>query len=145
MSTRDTQVKRVYAWQNVIRHEFSEISEAVIPHLIKAACEYSEIQVPRLRYNVNMSSMAHYRPGEHKITLPGSAGSWSHRTDTVLHEVAHAVHRCRPDREEHETHGPEFMYIYLDLLDQFTDHEFFALVKDARIHCIEVADKLTTN
>ena len=143
MSYHDSQVRQVYAWQNTIRHEFDEISEAVIPHLISAACEYAGIKVPRLRYNVNMQSMAHYTPSTNVITLPGTSASWAHRTDTVLHEVAHAVHRAHPDRLHHQTHGPEFMLIYLDLLDKFTSHNFKELRAGARLHGIQVDPRLT--
>lgn len=129
MSAFDTQVNTMYAWEQAHRHLFNTLDEAVIPLQIEMACEYFDVDAPTLRYNVNLKRKAHYTPRDHRVTLAGRSGSWSHNQMVVLHEVAHAIQHIKIPKVE--PHGPEFVGILIMLIRKFTKVHVEPLLHDA--------------
>jgi hypothetical protein len=118
---RDNQRSAVYAWEDrmfgpPMRNNEPKLSlEECHALMLRAWERYTSngSRVPTIKDGRGRRRPC-YRYDDHSIRLPKHA----RRPSQVLHETAHAIVR-RKLGETVASHGPEFMRLYMDLLERF--------------------------
>lgn len=93
---------------------FSKTERGVLQDLVVHVCNKYKVERPRLVIGRSKEKMMGYTTSE-KVYLNSSYHGQN--TMTLLHELAHWV--VDKQFEEHDNHGPEFMCIYMQLLDAY--------------------------
>jgi hypothetical protein len=113
----DPQQQRVYRWEDSFR-SFVErtATRADLRKLIKKACSLYGVDAPAVQFRSRASGKrmrlsSDYDPSQHSITI----GFTDCNHAIALHETAHAI--IDEKYEQVEDHGPEFLGVYLDLLE----------------------------
>lgn len=105
---RDTQRSKVF---NLRFGPYTELPLAECERLIKDAhTAYGLVWGGRIH---DGGGMQNARGGPSKISLP----KWARTADTVLHEAAHAVLMQKFGRYRYAHHGPEFVRVWMNLLE----------------------------
>ena len=106
--------------------------EAIVTH----ACNKFKVPRPKLVVGRRKEKFMGYCD-EDRIYL----NSWFHgdNTQTLLHEVAHWIVQHDFEEEDYENHGPEFMAVYMHLLDAYRILPAFAFRKFAREYELKIA------
>lgn len=113
----DPQQKRVYEWEDLFS-SFGKRSEtrAEIVKLICGACRYYGIDPPSVRFvskekSPSLTTTTYYDSSDHSISM----GYRSCNAAIAMHESSHAI--VSELYENVEDHGPEFLGVYLSLLE----------------------------
>jgi hypothetical protein len=115
---RDRQQKRAYAWEGDFMYWTPMIAKNKdIAKVISDACRMYRVPPPKVRFAVrnSQSDSSYYDPNLHEILiLP------KHReVGTALHEAAHAITDWIIGPWDTEAHGPEWLGVFITLLDRF--------------------------
>jgi len=141
MRRRDTQQQHVYKWEDKLRQHPCIDPEPLPRIIIRAAVkalsdEYGLTEPPTLRFQARLKRRAYYqsfdqvghgpkgsetRSGTGAIVLPGNVNSWATNMLVIMHEMAHAIHFQEDKKSEQETHGPEFVGIFIHIMVNHTD------------------------
>jgi hypothetical protein len=122
----DKQKKRVYEWEEkcVAGAEdpvFKDEDEA--KKLVRKIARKYNIPRPSLKWADHGRSM--YEDDKNRIIF-------GHRTlQSLLHEMAHAVHFHRNGEDNAQHHGPAFVWIAIDLYNRYGGHDLGYLVQSA--------------
>ena len=102
--------------------------------IVTHACNKYKVEPPRLVVGRKKEKVIGYCDEDH-IYL----NSWFHgqNTHTLLHELAHWMVQSMFD--EYENHGPEFMAIYMHLLDAYRLLPEWAFKRYAREYKLKIA------
>lgn len=119
--TRDSQRAKVYSWENRLFWTHEELSfDECLALVSRVRIDYG---APMLRVlDGRARTSACYAPDRNAIVLPRQ----QRKTFVVLHELAHSLAGITV-----AWHGPEFMRIYLDLLERYLGKS----MKDLRASC----------
>lgn len=130
---RDFQRKRLYKWEREVPMNEQvrlPISLEQCRTLVEKVYEDYGIEAPKVTDGRGCRTA---RGSLREVKLP----EWARTPWTVLHECAHGlVEKCHPWAPGH---GPEFVRVYVTLLDQYYDVPATALVLSARSKGIMVA------
>lgn len=117
---------------------FSRTDRKCLEDLVTHACRKYRVDRPTLVVGRSKEKLMGYADDE-KIYL--NAAFHGQNTMTLLHEIAHWV--VDKQFEEHHNHGPEFMCIYMQLLDAYRVLPAFAfrrLAKEAGLKIARLAN-----
>lgn len=113
----DPQRDAVYYLEGLFfgQDRYEEGNRNTLLPLLKHVCNYYKVEVPRLRIvNQPEEDAAGWVVGK-SITL--NRGRKGANTRVLLHETAHYL--TDTFYKDHEAHGPEFVAIYMHLLDNY--------------------------
>jgi hypothetical protein len=114
---RDSQQARVYLWEDGFRSFIERTTTRKdIRWLIRKACALYGVDAPSVQFRSRASGKrmrlsSDYDPSQHAITI----GIKDCNHAIAMHEAAHAI--TDDLHEGVEDHGPEFLGVYLDLLE----------------------------
>ena len=134
---RDRQQTRAYDWEG----EWPTFTKKTLTQdecrtAIVTASGLYNIPVPVIRFLPGKRGHTWYDPNDHTINLRPRHCNLG----ICLHETAHAIHSHVTGDEAHEIHGPEWLAIYINLLERFEIASLTALTASAEAHALVYAD-----
>jgi hypothetical protein len=128
---KDSQVKRVYAWEKEWpTWNKATISEEECVKIIQDACAAYGVPCPHIKFPRRLLGESYFDPNDQTLLLRKR-----HRNVAIcLHEAAHAIHDYICGDAPHEIHGPEFVAIYLYLLNRAEVASMTALIESAKAY-----------
>lgn len=129
----DSQQIWVYYWEEMWKWwNVQRLSKKECAKLLKWACRLYNVPAPSLKLHRPLPGKrwaTAFDPSDYSITL-----SPQHMNEAVcLHEVAHAIHSLLTGDEAHEAHGPEWLALYIYLLDRLGLAPRIALFATAKV------------
>jgi hypothetical protein len=117
LKERDSQRSKVYKWE---RKHFYKPTECVMNilsclELIREISEYYEIPMPILKDDLR-ANHPYFKASNNTINIPfNMRKKW-----VIIHEISHAINK-HINGSSMPSHGPEFVAIYMDVLNKFHD------------------------
>src|SRR6266508_2632211 len=149
MRTRDSQRSKVYAWERTVSNDEqgAEMSLEECAVMIRRALSWYGLSgLPRIK-DGRGTRLA--RGSDRAINLP----RWARRPRSVLHEAAHSVvesfstQAARSDSNPRSArpawHGPEFVTVYIDILERTKIGRGVVLRRSARTAGVNLARRQT--
>lgn len=125
--TRDVQRQKVYNWESKIVTKIIMTKEEMISLTNKIHEDHGK-KLPKISFNKRGGGSCW--PGLNKIAYGCSSNM------VVIHECAHNLHGVKT---KEASHGPEYVKIYLYLLDKYTDQSFDELKET--LGNVKISDK----
>lgn len=136
----DPQKHLVYRWEGRWRY-FNErtLTRAQAVRCVRRLARWWKVPMPRVRFLVRGVREWSYLQGDVLALNYGQCNE-----AIVAHEMAHRVMDCWYGRRKvpHFHHGPEFMYVYLAMLNRLEVAPLVALTESARQEGIEWTPRL---
>ena len=133
---RDTQRKRAYTWETCFGHFFHfsgqdnglSIPEFLNPEktreLIVRICSDMDLTIPKIKY-FPMKDCGAWAKGGHTVQFSDESTNMK----TIIHEMAHIAHDqryrflSRELRGKQQGHGPEWVGIYIRMLESYLGYD----------------------
>src|SRR5690606_2060322 len=91
------------------------MTRKAVERMARAICKAFQVPQVVVRYR-DLGEWAAQWEEPNIVTFSNKLGSRS--PVTVAHELAHHVHHAYAPEAEHQLHGPEFMCLYMTVLDR---------------------------
>ena len=133
---RDTQKGKVYKWEKEVcpKYDRSSVSFDEIPAIVNHVWSEMGLEYPPVVLSMPKQNRKALAKGDRNNVLFDEDSSYP--TWIILHELAHSMTISR-EFQKNERHGPNFVGVYMKLLEKFLNIPMIILMGSANLHGVK--------